>query len=170
MVSTLVTSGLTANQERRLIELLDKVKQPYSTELFEALARRLPVIGLEAVVLREFDGRLEVLMTARPDNDLIAKWAGKWHIPGTILRNEETIEDGFLRLGEREFGATLVNIRFVYLHFPRGGDRTSNLQLVHVADIAESQPRLGTWFDVEELPEKLIDGHRQIISEVIRRR
>ena len=170
MVSTLATGGLTANQESQLIWLLNKVKQPYSPELFEALARRLPVMGLEAVVLREFDGRLEVLMTARPDNDLIANWAGKWHIPGTILRNEETFEDGFLRLGKREFGAKLVNIRFVYLHFPRTGDRGSNLQLVHVADIEENQYPLGTWFNVEELPENAIDGHHEIIREVVRRR
>ena len=156
-------------KERLVIWLLSKVKQPYSPAFFEALARILPVMGLEGVALRCEGGRTQVLMTRRPGNDLIAEWAGRWHIPGTITRVGDTLVSAFARLGG-EFGAPPANMEFVYFIWPENGGRGLNLQLVFVVSFAEGEePKHGQWFDLDALPDNCIDGHQEIARQVAAR-
>jgi hypothetical protein len=166
-VNNVITGGLNRFTEWLLIKLLSRVRQPWSARFFEAIAQIIPVIGYEAVILREVDGRLQALMTRRPDDDKVSAWAGLWHVPGTIVRGtDKSKADVFARLTAREIGAALTNFRVVYDIFQPDGGRKLNLQLVHAVDIVDGQePTNGTWFNIVELPES-IPGHHEIIFEV----
>jgi 8-oxo-dGTP pyrophosphatase MutT (NUDIX family) len=163
MTEIVVTGGLNDEEETLLLQLLRKVRQPYSARFFEALAQVLPVLGIEVVVLRQDDQSTKVLLTRRPEAS--PSWPGQWQSPGTIFRvTDESFMDMIRRLEETEFGAELWNLRLAYFTVPpQDGTRARNAQLVHVADISPADKHNGTWFDIKSLPQGIIPGQADMV-------
>lgn len=138
-------------------------QNPLGTELFDALARVMPVIGYEAVCLRWNPSTqgVEVYMTQRSPND--TAYPGEWHCPGSVLRYKEEIDDVFFRLETREFGAKLLSRRFVAEINHTKEARGHFISMVYLCTIAETEGLRGKWFPVNNLPEKTVRSHRNRI-------
>src|SRR3989338_5641250 len=86
-----------------LLRWVDPAK-PYGAPLFNAFARLTVSVAVEAVCLRKKlgTGEFEVYLTKRSLDE--TAYPGQWHIPGTVMRPMEDLEDAFARLGAKEFG------------------------------------------------------------------
>ncbi len=135
-------------------------RQPYGTELFNALARVVPFMGLEAVCLRcAPNGNIEVYLVQRALDD--KDYPGQpWHAPGSILRTDETFDNVFARLEIREFGCCLLTkCQVVVLNNPEE-PRGHAVSLVHLCIMEDGVVGHGSWFPVDALPKPTIPWHR----------
>ncbi len=168
-----ITVGLTDSEEQCFIDLCTKLGQPVSHALFNALAAKFVLVGLETVIWRRRPSGLEVLLTQRPAND--ANWPGFWHSPGVMLRATDApkevgvpchFESAFYR-AEAEIGANFSSWpRFAGINFIRGR-RGPNVCLIFACQISGS-PARGQFFPTIDLPEPLVEGHLRIIEQAIR--
>lgn len=166
-----MTGGLTDAEEEQLRALLGKVKQPYSRQFAEALLWRIPAVALELVVLRgRAAGRLEVLLTQRPD-EAADPWAGAWHCPGTVART--TDKAGFTAMLERlatdELGCEISWVQRVAedMQVDFGSSRALTFQFIYCAEVPEGAQVRGVWFDLDALPAGIIPEHRPMIMKAV---
>ncbi len=145
-------------------------KQPYGTDLFDALARITVSVAVEAVCLRlsrfnldEIDGTEyirrvpEVYLIQRSPTD--TAYPGEWHCPGSVLRPGEEDTDVFNRLVKKEFGGKLSSTRFVAnVNHPTEA-RGHFFSLVYLCALEESDGLRGKWFRTDQLPEKTVESH-----------
>lgn len=81
----MVSGGLTALEEKQVVEILGKWDGgPLSAELFTVLARIIPQPCVETVVIRKVENKFQVLLIPRPQDD--PTWPGLLHSPGQALR------------------------------------------------------------------------------------
>jgi hypothetical protein len=131
--------------------------QGFSPELYNALARLVPSVAIEAVLLRRHGGEIQVYMTRRSPND--TAYPNQVHSPGSILRAGELYEDVLARLSEREFHAPIIHYDYVgeiFMEEERGWFNNRVL-LVQVP----RKPIGGEWFSVDALPDDVVDHHVQ---------
>lgn len=163
---------LSSDEKQALIGLLGKVdtRQPYGTELFDALAKVTLSVAVEAVCLRIEDWstpdlceqlqsrQVQVYLTKRSENE--TAYPGEWHCPGSVMRPDEEVKDVFGRLSVREFGVNLRSWKFIgnvnHPTEPRG----HFLSLVYLCELGDDKNQNGSWFPVHRLPEKTILTHR----------
>lgn len=162
---------LSQDEKQVLIGLLGKIdpKQPYGTELFDALAKVALSVAVEAVCLRlepwsEPDlceqlqcRNVHVYLTKRSEDE--TAYPGEWHCPGSVMRPGEEVKDVFARLSKSEFGTNLLSWRFVTnVNHPTEA-RGHFLSLVYLCELGDENQK-GSWFPVHQLPEKTILTHR----------
>ena len=128
-------------------------------KLWEQLTRLTITVAVETIALRQGANGPEVLLVQRPTNE--PAYPGEWHSPGSVMRVGEQIEDVIKRLEEKEFGAKLLNYKFIgnfnNLHEFRGHFFTP----IYLCEVAPSGR--GTWFPINNLPERTLKHHREII-------
>ncbi len=136
--------------------LIDPKIQPYGLSLWTKLARLTIPVAIEIVVLRPGSHGTEVLLAQRAPNE--PAYPNEWHVPGSIMRPGETIEDVIKRLEEREFKAKIISQKFVTnfnnLHEQRG----HFFSVVYLCEVETHS--LGTWYQIDHLPEPTIRHHR----------
>ena len=143
----------------RLLREIDPQK-PYGTALFDELSRLTISVAVEAVCLHWNAGKkVEVYLTQRSPND--TAYPGEWHCPGSVLRPIEDISDVFIRLVKREFGVNLLDWSFVAnVNHPTEA-RGHFFSLVYLCRLdREANALKGSWFPVDQLPEKTVESHR----------
>ena len=141
-----------------LLRLLGQIDphQPYGHELFNALARLMPTVAVEAVCLSPSLRGTEILLTQRKANE---SYPSQWHCPGSILRIGEEFEDVFKRLEQHEFGCQLLSKEFIgNLNNPEEV-RGHGLSMVYLCEV-EAEPPKGQWFLLDNLPENMVSFHR----------
>ena len=164
---------LTPADEQLLIDLLDRVGTPMPAGVFNALAAKVPLTGIEAVILRRSDRQLKVLLLQRPKND--KHWPEQWHMPGTILRNSDAPEPlniegsfsaAFRRIEDRELKAKFLSLpKFAGYYFHRAERGVVN-SILFCCEAAEGAQ--GTYFPVDALPENFIECHRPMIAQAVK--
>lgn len=133
--------------------------------LFEAVARIAVYPAVEFIPLRERNGRVEVLLFRRPDDDI--QWPAMWHTPGTILRpTDQTYRDAFRRLLDEELLGTQVD-EPVFI----GAELSRNLRgrcvlLEHLL-VVRGEPCAGEFFAVEDLPSGFIEDQRASLERAV---
>ena len=147
-----------------LIELLNKInpKQPYGTELFNALARLTVSVAIEAVCLRQNleNQDIEIYLAQRSSDD--SAYPNEWHCPGSVMRPGESFEDVLQRLAGREFKANLISAKFVANINPSPlspEERGHFLSIVYLCVVEEAQNQRGKWFSIDNLPDRIVEGH-----------
>lgn len=155
-------------ERSELIQGLREVdpSKPYGTELFNALARVTVSVAIEAVCLRLnlSTKKVEVYLVQRSPDD--TAYPGQWHCPGSVMRPGESFEDVLERLAKKEFGANLIQSRFVANINPSPAepeDRGTFLSVVYICVLEEKEGLRGKWFPVNNLPEKTVESHRKRI-------
>ncbi|MFA7252969.1 MAG: NUDIX domain-containing protein [Patescibacteria group bacterium] len=132
---------------------------PLGTELFEGVAALSISVAYEMVVFRTGqDGRVEVYMTKRTDDD--PAYPGEWHCPGTVRRPWESPADAIERLAQREFGARIISYKIVGMiddYAEKRGHFYTPVCIGHL-DGEPTSPR-GDWFPVDQLPENTVKHH-----------
>ena len=150
------------NEERKklLIELLKEVnpKEPYGTELFDALLPLNVSTAIEMVCLRHVKkGKVDVYLTQRSLDD--TAYPGEWHCPGSFIRPGEEIKDVFARIVQKEIKAGLVSTRFIAdVNHPTEA-RGHVISKVYLCALEEKEGLKGTWFPTNQLPEKTVESH-----------
>lgn len=152
-------NNLTPEEITTVASLLAKLQPgflPY--DIFMQFARIAVCCVVEVVPLRLMDGRLQVLLLERPATD--PYFPNKLHTPGTIVRatdQEGVYADAFQRLlhGELKDVAVAGPPEYVtsVLHKSKRGMEDATVFFVEVTD----QPTVGTFYNVDELPDTLID-------------
>jgi len=136
------------------------------TELFNAVAEKTPLIAHEAVVLgrHPLTNRLFVYLTKRGDDE--KAYPGKFHIPGSIHRNGETLKEVFERLS-KEFGENvkIYDWEFVDEQIVKENGRCETLfdkvYLVKMGGIPTAAN--GKWYPVNKLPQSMVDFHQRLV-------
>ncbi|MDB4978422.1 MAG: hypothetical protein JWM56_608 [Candidatus Peribacteria bacterium] len=163
-------SPLSPADEQLLVGLLEKLgPSTMPVSVFNALAAKVVLTGIELIILRRHAGWVEVLLLQRPADD--PHWPGQWHIPGTILRNSDAPEvlnaegsyrPALLRIQTGELKVRVTNPRPVgsYFHRAERGVVNSLLFIGKADDNGEE----GSYFPVDELPDDIIGCHRPMIE------
>ena len=165
--------GLSEAEAKTLGRLLAKAQFPLPRPVFDGWVENLPTVALELAFIRTVDsGRREIFMARRGENDPF--WPGEWHIPGTIVRQNEPIRVAYQRLIASE--ASEVNaigqLRFVtYQEFPKGEGpnqckRGHEIGLLHLVELTRGNLQGGTFFPLTKIPAKTIGFHRTMVGVV----
>lgn len=134
---------------------------PY--EIFVQMARLSVLSIIELVPLCYKDGKVMVLLLKRPENDLI--WPGKLHSPGTVVRptDHSLTGEAFKRLVKEELNGTKLSkpqyVESLFRDTVRGKE---NVQVFQAKILSE--PRAGSLFDLDDLPENFLDSQLDFIQ------
>lgn len=151
----------------KLLPLVTRQEQPFNMAFWEQLTRLTITVAVETIALRQGPQCPEVLLVQRPESE--PAYPGEWHSPGSIMRVGEQIEDVIKRLEEKEFGAKLLSYKFIAnfnnLHELRGHFFTP-VYLCEVDSASWLRSGRGTWFPVNQLPEKTLKHHRDVLIPI----
>ncbi len=119
---------------------------------------RLTVSSIvEVVPLRKVDGRVQVLLTQRENDD--PNWPGMLHTPGTVVRptdEEGGYKSAFGRIIEGELSSVQLSGEPQYvgsvLHKVARGMEDAKVFYVEVA----GEPTQGVFYDLDELPDNIV--------------
>jgi len=174
MRSARVTGGLNWLTEKILLRLLRYVKQPWSRPFMEAMASLIPVLTVEAVILRRSpEGSIEVLLLERPSDDI--HWASTLCIPGTVVRATDQptpdwrrLQGVVNRLALNELGESFARADYVDLYHYGAGGRANSIQVVFLCEL-NGATRQNGWYPVDDLPARFLKGQQPLIDMAIAR-
>lgn len=163
------TKGLSGLLEPLTIWLLSRVGQPWSEDFFNASARINPLTAVYCAVLRERDGRIEILLTDRNDKT----YRNKVHVPGSMVRNSDPAGSlghaiGRVLNGElHQIGWEKVTLADVTLSdAPRGQNIVKEVSVVMVVELRDGEETtIGKWYDTDNLPSNHI-AHEGPLAQV----
>jgi hypothetical protein len=164
---------MTPEEIQQTADLLSKLEPgflPYP--VFEQVARLVALPIIEVIPLRKSpDGQAEVLLIERPDDDPL--FAGALHTPGTVIRATDVHKPGmhnwpaFERVIQEELKGTEVSPpQYVgsMFHASKRGAEQAQLYWVEV----KSEPKVGRFYDVNNLPSELIESQRDFITLAVK--
>jgi ADP-ribose pyrophosphatase YjhB (NUDIX family) len=135
-------------------------------ELFETLCGKLTMSAVELMVTRRktpFHAP-ELLLIKRPE-DSKDVFRGQWHGPGSLFYGHESPESVLARIVRKELGGRTigppVNLGAFHSETPRG-NVLAMLMVTSFPGEGELPPDSG-WFYEGDLPEPLVESHRQLI-------
>lgn len=133
--------------------------------LFEAVARIAVYPAVEFIPLRERDGRIEVLLFERPEDDLI--WPSMLHTPGTILRpTDQTYQDAFNRLYREEL-MDLETDAPIFLGAELSHNHRGRCVLLEHLVVVAGEPTEGRFYDTKQLPDLFIEEQRPSLERAV---
>ena len=158
-----------AEQDDQLAYLLRRAKWPLSPKVFAALVNKTVSTPIELAV---FDNKLRILLFDRKDDE----YEG-YHMPGTVLRDNETVPDAVERLLKSEVvgGNITPPISLGWKEITKGDEfgqdpNRHQISLLHACWLTEPWgSKQGEFFSVDELPENTLSHHRVLIKEIVRR-
>jgi ADP-ribose pyrophosphatase YjhB (NUDIX family) len=155
---------LSPEEEVQLAELLSRVTWPVKQPVFRGLVGATVSTPIELCVFRE----QSVLMFYRKDEEY-----NGYHIPGTVLRDNEDVPTALNRLIVSEVvGGNVGKVRQVgWMEVKKGTGEFDNptrheISLLHYAYILGEYKGSGEFFPVNSLPSNTLPHHRQLISTI----
>lgn len=156
---------MKTEKQRQLVELLKELEAGYLPfDVFIEIARLATLSIIEFVPLRIKNGRVEVLLLSRGDDDSI--WPGELHTPGTVIRPtdaEEKMFEAFNRILKDELSGTKTSQpHFVgsMLHKSKRGTEHAQIYWLEVLE----EPKTGKFYPADELPVNVMDSQKNFIS------
>lgn len=138
---------LSLSKTTELIRLLGKVKLPTTYPIFIALCKSVPMV---AVNLALFDQKGRILLIYRTD-----EFYDNWHIPGSILRYNETPHDAISRVRTEELAYVKIKKPKFVTYFVEHDSRGHELVLLFVARII-NKPKKGEFFKLDAMPKRFL--------------
>jgi hypothetical protein len=160
---------LTTEEIQTITQLLAKLEPGFLPfEVFHAITRLVATPIIEIVPLRHnSDGETEILLLRRDNNDPV--WPNKLHVPGTVIRSSDSsdnFDEAFERILSGELnGVTTDQPTFVknVIHHSGRGMEVSQIYWIEVT----SQPSIGQFYNVKELPAELVESQLDFIPAAI---
>lgn len=159
---------LSSSEQEILVSLLSKLSPGFlPQEIFFQMCRLNVLSAFEIIPLRMKEGKVEVLLTERPDNDLF--WGGQWHTPGSIILSTDT-PDSLNDVKERvlkelnypqEKYCDLIYSSMELKKWKRG----MTISIYHYLEVEENYG-VGRFFPVDELPENIVENQAEVIERV----
>lgn len=144
-----------------LLSLLSP-KEPFGSELFDAICRLTVTVAIEAIPWRinPEHNDVEILLIRRKPDEA---YAGLLHTPGTAMRCDEDVErDTIPRLLAKELGG---ECEFGSVQFVGNLNNTDELRghyftPVYIAEVI-GEPANGEWWPIDNLPhiDDTVAGH-----------
>lgn len=171
------TNQPTQEELQQAVDVLARLPRGFlPKQVFLEVARLVTTPTIEVAPLREnADGTIEILLTKRPADD--PHWANMWHITGTILLSTDEEGDGFTSGVERvlrgELQGVIPILDGVHYVSTKFWDVARGRELDQIfyfkTNVADEAVREGRFFNVEHLPESVIDHHKIMISEIVQK-
>jgi len=162
-------ASLSSEEEKQLVSLLKRLEPGFlAYDIFVQIARLVTLPILEFVPLREVNGKVEVLLLHRGEDDPV--WPGMEHTPGTVVRATDTEKDIYLafeRILNDELQSTAVsNPHFVgsVLHKSRRGTEHAQVYWVEVVD----EPKVGKFYPANDLPKNIVESQPRFIRAAVK--
>jgi len=127
-----------------------------------------PMVTVDAVVFKEFESRMEVLLIQRKHDP----FAGMWALPGGFVDMDETAEEAIKRELEEETSLRMDNLQQIHTFSALGRDprgRTISITFYGIAEHENSKVIGGDdasdaqWFPVDQLPHLAFD-HIEVVK------
>lgn len=158
--------ALNEQEAQCLVDMSKKIEWPLLKEVFHALVSVVVTVPLELCVL---DSQMRALMFYRKDSEY-----NGYHLPGTVLRNDDTILKALSRLIQNELAGYKItqpeNIGWIEVLM---GDREGQdpgrhqISLIFIARLDESAlVKSGVFFHLDALPSDILTHHRMILEKV----
>jgi|SRR3989344_2299849 len=161
---------LSKGEEKKLIYLLGKLDFPVSEELFQSIMSSFVSVPIELAV---FNDKNQILLIYREDKEY-----NGFHIPGTVLRNNEKVEDALNRLRNTEIRGLKISeprpIGWVEINkgFGEGENKSRHeISLPHYCRLTEQNSAVEyNFFELNKLPENILPHHKKLIKEIINKK
>lgn len=142
-----------------LVRLMRELTPGFLPEpVFLEMQRLNHCLSVEIALYRENADGIAIYLGQRSVNDRF--WAGMYHVPGTMVRGNESIEDALNRLNRGEFGGRSLDLvfdRYYEAETPRG--RITHL--LFNGTMAEGEEG---FFFLDALPENLVPHHKELLE------
>ncbi len=139
-------------------------KDPLGPELFNAIARLVPTMCIEVVVVKTVQHHPKVWMTRRRSGD---SYAGQLHCPGTVLRSGEDFHKALIRLGQAELGLDLDgrgSLKSGFFYQEERGWFYGQVIKVTLGELDMNPKMPGGWVDPRHLPMDTVSHHHEVIA------
>jgi hypothetical protein len=149
-----------------IIKKLQKGNLPQ--DIFVAIAEKTVTPIVEIVpVRRNAEGKTEVLLTRRPDNDPI--WPGMLHVPGTVVRASDGDlhnSEAFVRITQGELAGTPMGKPVLAYSLLHASERGMEQSQVYWAEVT-GQPLSGKFYPADDLPSEVVPSQLDFIPSAV---
>mgnify|MGYP003587211737 CR=1 FL=1 len=157
----------TAEEIAFAVSVLKKLNPGFlPKDLFIEIARIWTTSIVEVVPVRKADGKTQVLLLKRPDDD--PNWPGMLHTPGTVVRptdSEEGIAGPISRIYKDELNLDEWQEPVFVGPILHKVNRGTEMSTVFYLDMSDADITEGTWYDSDNLPDNIVDTQIAFINE-----
>ena len=157
--------ALTEPETLELVHLLEKIEWPVNKQIFHALMTKIISVPMELAVI---DDKNRIFTSYRQDTEYDGH-----HLPGTVLRDNETVPGAICRLLKSELAdAKIESIKNIgWIEICRGNDFGKNptrheVSLLWLARIKNYIGKSGVFSPFDQLPKNILSHHRLIAEKV----
>lgn len=111
--------------------------------------------------IRRHESKIEVLLLARSNNDVF--WHGGLHIPGCVVRPDDTFDDVKNRLINEELQGIKVRDLYFLLVEIRKSKRGNEQAQVFMLEVEGDAP-VGKFYPINALPNNIVEGQERLIN------
>ncbi len=161
------TDDLADGENKQLAPLLSRARWPLEPNVFRALVGMSVSVPIELAV---FDND-QILLFYRRDEE----YEGN-HMPGTVLRGNETVSDAInrLRVEELDGGYVTKPVSLGWIEVVKGSGPGQDparhqISLLHACWLVGPYTGSGVFFSLDDLPSDLLPHHRVLIHEIVAR-
>lgn len=169
------TDEQIAEAARVIEETFDPATGKHPLEIFHAICRTTVRPVVELVIFNLTKDK--VLLTERAEDD--SYFPGKWHLPGVVVltsdvegRYPDATDNAALRAIEELGGTKITPLHPLTPKWvnqgPRISPRGGEAPMFYGGMLVDEEPAVGKMFDLENLPEHLIEQHHPRLLAVSR--
>ena len=158
---------LEETEVAQLTRLLSKLDDGFIPQpVFHALMRKIVSVPIELCV---FDATGRILMFRREADD--PEFAPQWHMPGTVIRSGESVDEAVARLLRNEVCAPVLwpaSLGWFECLRDAASPRHA-IALLHATRLDGPYTGSGSWFDPMNLPADTLAHHKKMIPVILER-
>lgn len=149
-------------------KVLEQIKEPekgVGTRLFEASLKLFPQPCFELAVVDRIQNPRKIFLTWRDCGNYLG-----WHCPGSFFRFKQTDENLVEKTIQRELTASVARFEIIggngrYNNVDeKRGHVFGNVVSVELKHDPSMKLEKGRWFDVNRLPNELLDHHKKFLK------
>ncbi|MDP3996374.1 MAG: NUDIX domain-containing protein [bacterium] len=158
---------LTKGEEAELAKLIEKMEWPLPHDVFHALVKKIITVPVELAVFDKGMGR--ILLHYREDEEFKG-----WHMPGTVVRDNEDVKGAIQRLLTDELelednSSVTWPENHGWLEVKRKIGVRHLISLLFSCRMVKDYGGPGDFFEVNRLPNDTLKHHRVLVKEILAR-